>query len=178
MLKFPATMICISTVLLLCLIPYTYTQAASFEHKKDNLSFLQDNIITLTHDHQEIGFLHYVKLPFMQWYVIHNFFIKKKCRKKGYGKKLFQEALDRLSLKKASKIFVQPGAFEIDIPLSAQEKKERMPHLVKFYEEFGFAINENKYFYRLLKIAYKIGKLQEDAQMFMVKEQEPCSKNY
>jgi len=140
---------------------------------KNNFSHLKGKNISLFVKKHKIGFLEYVKIPFFHWYVIHSFYIERKYRNKGYGKKLLKIALSKLKSIGATKIFIQPGPFEyvngIFSPLEKEDKKLRLKKLIKFYQSEGFSLANSSFLSFTLKGLYKILDIDENPHYFMIK---------
>jgi GNAT superfamily N-acetyltransferase len=118
-----------------------------------------------------IGTLTYAKLPFLKWYILYDFYVRKDFRNKGYGTLLMETVLKKLLLKGARKIFVQPGPFELtydNLNLDEQKKEERLNKLIKFYARNGFFVINNTVITKGLALLYKVFGIQEDPQFIMM----------
>lgn len=174
----------VKTVILtivICVWAFTYGSAWAvnptyFTQQSTTVYGLQVNSTTLSRDNQTIGLLRSVKLPLLPWYVLFDFYINKDHRQKGYGKKLFKHVLHEAILKKATKIFLNPGPFEEKdgkfIPVCGPERAKLLQKLIKFYQSFNFRFMNNRYLATMLKACYKVAGIQEDPHLLMVYNKE------
>jgi GNAT superfamily N-acetyltransferase len=128
--------------------------------------------ICLYDDATEIGFICYMQVPFLNWYVIHTFFVHPDMRNKGYGTKLLSYTCNRLENIGAHIIYIQPGPFEMlgsisqDVPLSRDIKIKK---LIAFYQRFGF-VSVNKLTQICAYILYKVMEIDEDSKYLLYKK--------
>lgn len=124
-------------------------------------------------DNKEIGFLKYVKLPCLSWYVLFDFFINKEFRNKGYGSALFEIALQTLIKKGASKIFIQPGPFDLlkgkYLSFDNDERMTRIHKLVKWYQKYHFKRINSLFLSKLLAGLYFTMRINEHPHFIMVR---------
>ncbi|MBA3752037.1 GNAT family N-acetyltransferase [Candidatus Dependentiae bacterium] len=64
-------------------------------------------------DSKEIGFLSFTKMPFLNSYIIHTFYVHPGIRNRGFGTKLLLYTCGRLKDMKAGGVYIQPGPFEM-----------------------------------------------------------------
>ncbi len=123
-------------------------------------------------DKKKVGFVSYIKIPLCKYYIIYSFYIYPQYRHKGYGKKLFEYACNQLSSVGASRIYIQPGPFEIVNDcienINDASRTEKLQKLIKLYKKFGFAfVNTSKSLF--VSIIYKIIGIDENPKYLMVK---------
>lgn len=121
---------------------------------------------------KKAGFLSYLRIPVINWYMLFNFYIYPEYRHEGYGKILFNKVLTDMIAKGATKIFIQPGPFElVDGNLvfpNKEEKEERIKKLVIFYEKYNFHLMSNRPLYKMMLLIYKIAGIEEDPRYLMI----------
>jgi len=127
--------------------------------------------ICLYDDAQEIGFISYMKVPFLNRYVIHTFFVYPDMRNRGYGTKLLSYTCDRLENSGASVIYIQPGPFEMidgrlqDVQLSREVKIKK---LVMLYHRCGF-VSADKITQLCAYVLYQCMGIDEDSKYLLYK---------
>lgn len=119
-----------------------------------------------------IGFLYYKKIPLVPYYVLYNFYMEPTHRHRGYGTQLLNHACDYLALHGASKIYIQPGPFEIHeekfIAMPSYDRELRLKKLIKLYADNQFVF-VNKALRLLAHVAYKFMEINEDSDYLMVR---------
>ncbi len=111
-------------------------------HVLDSGTLSNETKVHLYDDMKEIGYLSYTKIPLLNRYIIHSFYIYPATRNRGYGKKLLVYACDRLKDRRAHMVYIQPGPFEmIDGHLQNVQvfREEKIKKLVSLYKGCGFA---------------------------------------
>lgn len=144
----------------------------SYYKRVDLSSGLFSNEIQLQYfnDGYSIGFLSYTKVPVFSIYILHSLIVYPEFRNRGYGRKLLEYALFDLKKAGASRVYIQPGPFEISgKELSESEHDQKIKSLVKFYASFGF-----EFVYKLtsiiMRIAYFFAGIDENPNYLMVKQ--------
>ncbi len=103
---------------------------------------LRGRATTLVVGGTAIGFLSYVKFPCLSWYVMFDFYVSKDFRGRGYGRYLLGHVRDELSTRGATKIFIQPGPFELErgvcVCVNGAEGAAKTARLVCLYHSLGF----------------------------------------
>ena len=91
---------------------------------------------------QEVGFVSYTKIPCMPFYVLHSLYVYPSYRRKGYGRKLIEYTLQTLKELGGSKVYIQPGPFELNnnetTPITDTEKEQKLKILIDLYTSVGF----------------------------------------
>lgn len=144
----------------------------SFTHQVIEDGFFSNEAkITYFDDIDKLGFIFYTKMTMINAYVIHTFFIHPKFRKRGYGKKLLAYTCEFLKRKGISKIYLQPGPFELEngrmVAVPDNEQKERMKRLINMYKKAGFR-KSNRLLSFIAKFLYGIMGIHEDSNYLMV----------
>ncbi len=157
------------------LTPFSVTSQEGFFESKQITSGVVWNETQLSYyrDEQEVGFLSYTKLPCLNRYVVHSFYVYPNCRNKGNGTALLAYACTYLTKKQAKTVYVQPGPFELDSagkPIVVDEYQSRLQQLVAFYTKNGFTVTTNALTAYVLQAAYRCMGLQEDARYLMVRQ--------
>lgn len=142
-----------------------------FKHKKASSCFFENTTkIEYCNGNQKIGYLYYTKIPLFAYYVVYDFYVHPNYRNKGHGTRLLNYACDHLKWQGASKVYVQPGPFEIYkenfVDTSSYELK--LARLVKLYQKNQF-ISVNRLLQYLAYILYKCIRIDEDSRYLMVR---------
>ncbi len=138
----------------------------------DSGALSNETQITCFEDNSKIGFVSYTKVPCSYFYVIHSFYVYPEYRCQGYGEKLLKQACEHVKALHASRIYIQPGPFEIingyTKNIHGQDRKKRMQSLVKLYSKCDFT-GVDLITMTLACLAYKIMNIDEDTDYLMVK---------
>ncbi len=163
---------CFFIIFFSCFFNLTSTDY-SFIKAKQDFGLLKGYKISFVVDNNEMGFLSYLKLPFVRWYILYDFYIEPKIRSHGHGKYLLEITLGEVLHTGASKIFIQPGPFELVnykfVALKANERTERMQRLIKLYQLYNFELINSKYLSKILALVYSCIGIDEDPQFLMVR---------
>lgn len=145
----------------------------SFIKAKQDFGLLKGFKISFVLDNNEMGFLSYLKLPLVRWYILYDFYIEPKIRSQGYGKHLLEMTLGEVLNTGASKIFIQPGPFELVnnkfVALKANEHTMRMQRLIKLYGLYNFELVNSKYLSKILALVYSCFGIDEDPHFLMMR---------
>ncbi len=101
-------------------------------------------------------------------YIIYNFYIQPEDRNQGYGQDLLKYMCDQAQKRGASRIFVQPGPFELDRVLLNQDKEELLEKLLVFYEKESFQ-RASGFLKSVAGAFYSLIKINEDAHYLLVR---------
>lgn len=142
---------------------------------ENNVGILKGHECLLLSDGKKIGFLCYVKLPLVNWYVLFNFFTIQNQRHKGYGRMVLNHVLELLKEAGATKIFIQPGPYEIVegkqvVLIDATQRELRIAQLISYYETSKFRLIKNSFIEYLLNWIYKILAIPENPHFLMIAE--------
>jgi len=124
---------------------------------------------------QEIGKLNSIQIPILHWCVLYDFFIQPAYRGQGHGHFLFSHAVNQAEKSGASKIFVQPGPFELVAgkytSVKGVQRKIALNRLIRFYESHQFALMSGmklRCVSFFLGIVYRLANIDEDPCLLMV----------
>lgn len=138
----------------------------------DYTSSDNDVTITMSDSHNAcIGFVSYRKILISSWYVIHSLYVYPKFRRKGYGSTLIKKTCALLKTLKATRVYIQPGPFELDHDELAFSKKgyqKKMTALITFYKKLGFE-PVHSVTSALARFIYFFMKIDEDSRYLMTK---------
>ena len=95
------------------------------------ISFTQDKI-GINENKQEIGSISFYKIPLTRWYIFYDFYIEPKFRNKGLGKFLLETAINYLITLKATRVYIQPGPYELT-SVRPENYPEKIKKLIKLY---------------------------------------------
>ena len=138
---------------------------ASFKHM-NNSSIAYQETIQLIEDEQQLGYMSFIKIPLLHTFIIHSFYIYPEYRSHGYGTRLLQYVCDYLVIKKAHRIYVQIGPFEL--PHVSSGNGLNMEQLIKLYAKCGFELC-NKSTCALAGLSYSFININENSRYLMVK---------
>lgn len=126
----------------------------------------------LSRDRQKICSISYVKVPLWNWYILFDFYTTKQFRNRGYGRMLLNHVLQDLEAAGATKIYIQPGPFDIvngkAVQILGPERGLAITRLIRFYESCNFRLVNSKLIELPLKIAYKVLSIEENPAFLMV----------
>ncbi len=146
----------------------------SFNHQLVS-SGLLDNEVQVSYylNDLEIGFVSYTKMPVFDFYIIHTFYIYPEFRNRGYGSHLFGYCVNHLKSINASRVYVQPGPFEIEgdvVEFVCDASREvGIQKLVKLYRSHGFDF-VGKAVSCFARIVYKVVGIDEESDYLMMKK--------
>lgn len=141
-----------------------------FAIKVTNHNWLMPNTkIRYFVNQKQVGEISHTKIPFLSWYALHSLYVDPKYRQRGYAKQLLQYACQCLQKKGATKIYIQPGPYEIQVKLETIGTREaKIQRLVQLYQTQKFTV-VNKIISDCAKVIYKIIGIPEDAQYLLVR---------
>lgn len=124
---------------------------------------------------QEIGMLSSIHIPILHWCVLYDFFVQPAYRGQGHGHFLFAHAVNQAEKAGASKMFVQPGPFELVagkyVSVKGAQREIALKRLVRFYESHQFT-RLSGIMWRcvsfFLDIIYRLASIDEDPRLLMV----------
>lgn len=130
----------------LTLLFLVYTAQAEKVFVHENLdpkdSEYQSTIVYVV-DEKEVGHVSIQKLPLFSFYVLHTLYVYPEYRLNGYGRELIDYACNYLINANASKVYIQPGPFELDteghLVRPMQQYKAREKSLITLYAKCGFS---------------------------------------
>lgn len=152
---------------------HTFGYTGSFRHECISSGFMyNENKICYYLDGQEIGFLSYTKMPLFSFYILHTLYVHPQYRNNGYGKYILEYACSCLKKLGASRLYIQPGPFEINedgyLVTALASYDGRLESLIEFYRKSGF-IFASKLLACSAYFLYKCVGIDENAQYLMVK---------
>lgn len=126
------------------------------------------------HQHmQRIGQISYVKIPCTNWNMIFDFYVEPEHRNNGNGTQIFTKALEEITKDGIEKLMIQPAPYEIVngtvVRYHGTEHAEKTQRLMNFYRKYGFEVANNACFLRMVRAAYFMGRIDDDARLCMVK---------
>lgn len=144
----------------------------SFAHEIiDSGIFTNVTDISYSISQKEIGSISYTKMPLLNYYVIHSFYIKPEFRNHGHGHELILYLFNYLKAMGATRVYIQPGPFEMGPNFSFSQKayEENTQKLIKLYKSVGFDF-VGKISSNLAYILYYFMSLKENSNYLMVKK--------
>lgn len=143
----------------------------SFEHQRVNSAVYNEVQITCRLQGEEIGSISYIKIPCLNYYVLHTFYIYPEHRNKGYGTQWLNYTCDYLQSIGATKIYIQPGPFEInndeDSAALGRSRALTLQALINLYKKNRFVSAQN-WMTPLIQLMYKGMRIDEKAEYLMV----------
>lgn len=106
-------------------------------------------------------------------YILHSLYVEPEYRHKGLGRELLLKAYWYLKEKGASKMYIQPGPFELQdeviVPISdKQEYNDKMQKLIALFASIGFN-QVGPLDYVGVSLLYSLLKIPIDSKKIMVK---------
>jgi len=151
----------------------TFGYTGSFRHECIRSgSMYNETKIRYYLNEQEVGYVSYTKIPLFSFYILHTLYVHPQYRNHGYGKQMLEYACSCLKKLGASRLYIQPGPFEINedgyLVTALASYDGRLEALIEFYRksEFEFA---SKLLAGFAYLLYKCVGIDENAQYLMVK---------
>jgi GNAT superfamily N-acetyltransferase len=137
---------------------------ATFTNETRIICYVKQNLV---------GSISYTKIPLLPYYIIHSLFVYRQRRKQGHGEALLMHACDTIEHNGGTKIYIQPGPFEIqnNTMVAINDPvifEQQLQNLLKFYQKRGFEYVSTCTALSAY-VLYKLMRINENAQYLMVK---------
>lgn len=145
----------------------------TFKHKVIHSGSTQNETKISHHvDDQEVGFITITKTPLFSFYILHTLYVHPQYRHQGYGKRLLKYTCEHATSLGASRMYIQPGPFELDdngyLIKPTDVYDERVQALIALYTKCGFTPASKPLTYCAYAL-YKCMGIEENAKYLMVK---------
>lgn len=102
-----------------------------------------ETIIHYMKKKKEIARITIRKVPLFHFYIFHTLYVLPEHRNCGVGKNLLEYACTQVKTQGASRIYIQPGPFELDeygyLVKPTEQYEERVQKLITLYQQSGFS---------------------------------------
>lgn len=164
-----------SLLLVITFLPSILCASSSdhtFKHSKPNDDSLLDEVkIECFVGEECVGFISCVKIPLLNDYVLHTFYVYPEYRNKGYGTHLLTHACDYLQSIHARNIYIQPGPFELNqdgcLDNAMDDRPLRLQRLITLYKKNQF-VRAEEWLLPFIRLLYTCMDIQEEANHLMV----------